>query len=39
MSAAAGSADVRIAAAGFTFRAKFHPDAPRTVAAFRRLLP
>jgi len=39
MSAAAGSADVRISASGFTFDAKFHPDAPRTVAAFRRLLP
>jgi len=39
MSAAASSADVRISASGFTFHAKFNPDAPRTVAAFRRLLP
>jgi len=39
MSTASGPADVRISAAGFTFYANFHPDAPRTVAAFRRLMP
>ena len=39
MSALAGPADVRITAAGFTFHANFHPDAPRTVAAFRKLMP
>jgi hypothetical protein len=30
---------IRITAGGFTFIAEPHPDAPKTVAAFRRLLP
>jgi hypothetical protein len=30
---------IRIAAAGFNFVAETHPDAPRTCAAFLRLLP
>lgn len=30
---------VRITAAGFTFIAETHPDAPQTVAAFATLLP
>ncbi len=30
---------IRIAAAGHTFLAETHPEAPRTVAAFLRLLP
>lgn len=31
--------DLIITAAGFRFGARFEPDAPKTVAAFRRLLP
>ena len=30
---------IRITAAGFTFVAHTHPDAPQTVAAFKKLLP
>lgn len=30
---------LRITAAGYQFIAEFNPDAPRTVAAFRKLLP
>lgn len=30
---------VRITAGGFEFIAEFHPDAPKTVEAFKKLLP
>lgn len=30
---------IRITAAGFSFVAHTHPDAPQTVAAFKKLLP
>ena len=32
-------ANIRVTAAGFTFVAASHPDAPQTVAAFMKLLP
>lgn len=32
-------ARIRITAAGMTFMAETHPDAPKTVAAFMKLLP
>ena len=39
MNAAAVPAAIRIVAAGTEFRARFHPDAPLTAAAFCKLLP